>query len=89
MTVQLDGRRMTTRENAHDHLARQLALPGWYGRNLDALYDLLTAGVEAQTLELTYADVMQEALGAYGRRLLRTIEEAAQAGGPTLVIADD
>ena len=27
----------------HDLLARELNFPGWYGRNLDALHDCLTA----------------------------------------------
>lgn len=27
----------------HDTLARELDFPQWYGRNLDALYDCLTA----------------------------------------------
>ena len=26
----------------HDILARELNFPGWYGRNLDALHDMLT-----------------------------------------------
>ena len=51
MTVTLDGRFMTTRDNAHEHLAQQLKLPDWYGRNFDALYDLLTAGVGAEKRE--------------------------------------
>jgi ribonuclease inhibitor len=42
MNVQLDGAFMTTRDALHDHLAQQLQLPEHYGRNLDALYDLLT-----------------------------------------------
>ena len=83
MTAQLDGRRMTTRENAHDHLAQQLALPSWYGRNLDALYDLLTAGIAADTIVLSHADAL-EALGAYGRRLMQTLEDAAEVGGPAI-----
>ena len=38
----LDGDAISTREELHDALARELALPAWYGRNLDALYDCLT-----------------------------------------------
>ena len=85
MTAQLDGRYMTTRENAHDHLAQQLALPSWYGRNLDALYDLLTAGIEAEAIELHHAGAL-EALGPYGRRLVQTLEDAAADGGPAIQI---
>ena len=39
-TVVVDGGLMTSREAAHDLLAARLGLPEYYGRNLDALYDL-------------------------------------------------
>ena len=42
MVIELDGRAMTDRPAAHSHLVQQLELPSWYGRNLDALYDVLT-----------------------------------------------
>lgn len=30
------------RGELHERIAQSLSLPGWYGRNLDALYDVLT-----------------------------------------------
>ena len=42
MAIILEGKAMTDRPAAHSHLAERLDLPVWYGRNLDALYDLLT-----------------------------------------------
>ena len=42
MAIILDGRAMTDRPAAHSYLVRQLDLPTHYGRNLDALYDVLT-----------------------------------------------
>ena len=87
MTVTLDGRFMTTRDNAHEHLAQQLKLPDWYGRNFDALYDLLTAGIGAETIVLTHAGELEE-LGAYGRRLLQVLRDAAESGGPAFEIVE-
>lgn len=85
MTRYLDGRYMTTRENAHAHLAQQLELPERYGRNLDALYDLLTAGMDAEQICLRHAERLDE-LGAYGRQLLRVLREAAEHGGPVVIL---
>ena len=85
MTFELDGRQMTTREAAHDHLAQQLAFPGWYGRNLDALYDLLTAGFPGEEIRLYHVGTMLQGLGGYGRRLLLTLQDAAEHGGPRLI----
>ena len=30
------------RKEIHDRIEQELPVPGWYGRNLDALYDVLT-----------------------------------------------
>lgn len=75
--IELDGARMTDRAEAHDYLARRLALPEYYGRNLDALYDCLSSGMEDTEIELQNADALVEALGAYGGLLLRVMEDAA------------
>lgn len=42
MVIELDGDRMTDRACAHAYLRERLDFPDYYGRNLDALYDLLT-----------------------------------------------
>lgn len=41
-TVVLDAEKMTDRETMHDVFARSFALPDYYGRNLDALWDCLS-----------------------------------------------
>ena len=38
----LNGKRMISKEVTHAYLKRKLNLAPYYGRNLDALYDLLT-----------------------------------------------
>ena len=79
-TVRLDGAGLCRREEAFALLGRELALPEWWGRNLDALYDCLTGGLcRPVRLELTGRAAM-EATG-FGRRLRRVLEDAA-AGSP-------
>lgn len=39
-TIDLTG--VTDRRGLHDRIAQELPVPEWYGRNLDALYDVLT-----------------------------------------------
>ena len=39
----IDCRWIDSRAELHRVLARELSFPEWYGHNLDALYDLLTA----------------------------------------------
>lgn len=72
-TIHLDGRAMTSREAAHQELYERLALPAYYGRNLDALHDVLTEISERTDVHLTHAGALRRALGAYGDVLLRVL----------------
>ena len=76
MTVELDGRMMVDRKAAHDYLAEKLHFPSYYGRNLDALYDLMTECGETMEIVFTHADEMKAQLGVYGSTLLHTLQEA-------------
>ena len=76
--ILLDGRRMTSRESAHQQLAQALDFPSYYGRNLDALHDCL-GDIDIPTqLVVRHAARMKEGLGAYGVVLLRVLEDAEQ-----------
>ena len=78
MTVILDGKAMLDRVSAHNHLVERLELPTYYGRNLDALYDVLTEiGEETQILLSDPAAVVAQ-MGKYGEALLATMQEAAE-----------
>ena len=39
---ELDGTQLADLPAAHDYLQEMLGFPEWYGKNLDALFDLLT-----------------------------------------------
>ncbi|MCC6470949.1 MAG: barstar family protein [Alphaproteobacteria bacterium] len=55
--VVLDFARLATVDQLHDALARDLALPAHYGRNLDALWDCLTTDVKGPVeIVLRHAD---------------------------------
>lgn len=88
MTVWLDGRQMQNRAEAHAYLAQMLRFPAWYGKNLDALYDLLTAGIGVAALKLIHADAMLAGMDGYGERMLRTLREASRSGGPALIVEE-
>ena len=78
-TIVLDGGQMLTRRSAHDHLSEQLALPEYYGRNLDALYDLLTERGSPARLVMRNRNTLLDGLGEYGAALCRTLEDAGRA----------
>ena len=75
-TIQLDGAVLCRRKEALALLGRELKLPEWWGRNLDALYDCLTGALGRPVrLELSGQDAMEAT--DFGRRLLRVLEDAA------------
>ena len=78
MLLILDGLLMLTRSQAHDHIKQQLKLPEYYGRNLDALYDLLMEVPGGTEIRLVHHMDMLDHLGSYGDILFRTLQEAAE-----------
>lgn len=51
----LDGRDIGSAESLYDELARQLAFPTYFGRNMDALWDVLTMDLEGP-IEIVWND---------------------------------
>lgn len=68
----LDGSVMTGREALHDALCAQLALPEYYGRNLDAMYDCLT------TMPETEIELRNWPQAGYLARALDVMRDAAE-----------
>ena len=77
-TIVIDGSQMSGRQAAHQHLAERLSFPGYYGRNLDALYDCLTERTADTRLELHHVPALEAALGDYAGALLDTLRDAAR-----------
>lgn len=76
--ILLDGLLMQTRAQAHVHLKSQLSFPDYYGKNLDALYDLLCEYPVKAEIHLIHSEAMLAALGGYGDALTETIRQAVE-----------
>ena len=84
-TIELNGRLMRDRKSAHDHLQTQLSLPDYYGRNLDALYDLLTERSDPTRLLIRFSGELEADPCSFAAALLDTLRDAA-ASNPSLEI---
>ena len=71
----LNGKRMISREVAHAYLKRKFCFPDYYGRNLDALWDLLSTTKTDTEIVLVHASQITEHLGQYGYSLLRVFDD--------------
>ena len=77
--IHLYAENMADRNAMHDHLAQAFSFPRWYGRNLDALYDLLTDIDHPTTIRLHHCELLQ----GYGLHLLKVMAQAA-ADNPSI-----
>ncbi len=68
--VHLNGKRMITKEVTHAYLKRKFDFPDYYGKNLDALWDLLTTLGKDTEIIILHKDCILESLGSYGETLL-------------------
>ena len=86
--IVLDGLEIRSVEEVHDRFAQALALPEWYGRNLDALFDCLTDLGEPVTVRLLHREALEEQLGRRGRALARLLRRAA-AENPQVTLSEE
>lgn len=79
MKITLNLRAARTPQEIHDQLQSALAFPDYYGKNLDALHDMLTSWpYPAQfVLRLPESGDMAE----YAQRLRRVFRDAARENG--------
>lgn len=78
MYAVIDGANIASRNALHDSLSRQLSLPEWYGRNLDALYDCLTDIREDSELVLQNTSELYANLGPYADVLQAVLRDACE-----------
>lgn len=76
MEYRINGAEMTDPRTAHDIIAAGMGFPAYYGKNLDALWDMLT--VTEGYVIIDNVSVMLNALGSYGCKLLKTFYDAAE-----------
>ena len=75
--IRLEGREMTDRKATHAYLKRKLHLPGYYGNNLDALWDCLTTDFSGKMIILNDPQMVHNQLGDYGDSLVSLLKEVA------------
>lgn len=80
---------MPDKKTAHEYLAARLSLPEYYGKNLDALYDVLSTDAGVPTRLVIYRrGALEEALGSYGVSLLDVMRDAARESPDLQVVFD-
>ncbi len=72
----IDLKGVITRDEFHDKLKKELPLPGYYGHNLDALFDILTEQGEEWNVIFYNSKDMKLEMPEYYDSLKRMCERA-------------
>lgn len=76
--VTLSGNRIKTKDALHAFLAKKLNFPDYYGKNLDALHDCLSAYRTPLHITVTYTERLKENLGDYGETFLQLLHDITE-----------
>ena len=71
----IQGNRISGWDALYDQLSEELALPEWFGRNLDALYDCLTDLHDCQ-ITIYHWEKLAERLGRKSSALRQVLSDA-------------
>ena len=78
-TIRIDITNIQTVKALHVYLAWRLELPDYYGKNLDALHDLLGECAGGKRIVLAGSPASEE-MAAYLPRLCRVLDDCVQEG---------
>ncbi len=86
-SVLISGKEIKSRDHLHTYLAKQLNFPTYYGKNLDSLYDVLSADYANQTvIKIKFLSILKSKLGAdYIDALIQVIMDASE-DNPRIVL---
>ena len=86
MRATINGKRVTDKESLHALLRDKLNLPEDCGRNLDAVYDVLTEPGKDRIITVKHPELLRQRLGDYAEALLRMLTDAQESGHVRLII---
>ena len=85
MRATINGKRVTDRDSLHALLRQKLNLPQDCGKNLDAVYDLLTEPGKDRIITVKHPELLRQRLGDYADRLFRMLTDASEYGHVRLI----
>lgn len=86
MQVTIDCADIRDKKDFHRAFSSKLQLPGFYGNNLDALFDCLTTLPQPTKIVLVHMEALINNLGSYGRAAINMMARAELECGGRLVI---
>lgn len=76
-SIILDGNKMKTIDSTHSYIKKTLKIQDYYGKNLDALWDMLTSIGHPVFIQLKHFDTVYSNLGDYANKLCQVFMDAS------------
>lgn len=78
-SVLINGKEVKSQDHLHMMIAKQLNLPSNYGRNLDALFDVLRTDSGQVVIKIKSLSILKSKIGAdYVEGVIRAISDASE-----------
>lgn len=74
----LDCKEMSSKEKAHEYIMKKMNFPDYYGKNLDALYDILSTYDKEIYVKFINFESLFKQLGDYAVSLIDVFREAEE-----------
>ena len=75
--IVLEGKKMTSKQQAHAYIAETMSFPEYYGSNLDALADCLSDMPKGTTVILIDDDDMRKNMGHYADSIIDVFQSVS------------
>ena len=77
----IDAANFTTKAAAHENIAKILDFPAYYGKNLDALADLLSELPRDVSVVMLNSDAARKLIGGYAEGITETFADVLGSKG--------
>lgn len=71
----INGKSMTSKEAIYQQLNRLFSFPPYFGKNLDALWDVLNEATEPTEIHFIHVESLLEQMEGYGEKLLNVFRQ--------------
>jgi ribonuclease inhibitor len=86
----INGKEVKSQDHLHTLLAKQLNFPKFYGKNLDALFEILSSDYSGQTvIKLKHLSFLKARLGPeYTEALIQAILDASEENPKVVLVLE-
>jgi RNAse (barnase) inhibitor barstar len=89
-SVLIDGKDIKTRDQLHNQLSKKLGFPGYYGRSLTSIYEVLSTDFRGDNIiKIKHVNLLKAKLGGeYIDGMIQSIMDASQDNSHIVLVLE-